>query len=85
MAGTRFLATSSAPAVGPETGGRRALLSSGLTVGVRKLAFTEVGKRYKVASKLKMITRLVRATVADYLEIPERNTRIKIPERRARS
>ena len=81
LAGTRFLATSSAPAVGPETGGRRALLSSGLTVGVRELAFTEVGKRYTVASQLKMRTRLVRATVSDFLEIPERNTRMKIPER----
>ena len=85
MAGTRFLATSSAPAVGPETGGSRALLSSGLTVGVRGLAFTEVGKRYKVASQLKMRTRLVRATVSDFLEIPERNTRMKILELRARA
>ena len=85
MAGTRFLATSSAPAVGPETGGRRALLSSGLSVGVRELAFTEVGKRYKVASQLKMRTRLARTTVDDFLEIPERNTRVKMSERRARA
>lgn len=34
-----------------------------------------------MASQLKMRTRLVRATVSDFLEIPERNTRMKIPER----